>query len=98
MIINYKKNSLLGRVVTIDVDPTFRNQGIGLKLLKSGEAHMKQSGMHWSQLEVSDNNKAAITLYQKAGYVFKEKIEDYYESNQQTPNDAIRMIKTLLKK
>jgi len=98
LIINYKKNSLLGRVVTIDVDPAFQNQGIGLKLLKSGEAHMKQSGMHWSQLEVSDNNKAAITLYQKAGYIFKEKIEDYYESNQQTPNDAIRMIKTLLKK
>ena len=55
---------------------------------------MKQRGMHCSQLEVSENNKAAITLYQKAGYVFKEKIEDYYESNQQTPNNAIRMIKT----
>lgn len=94
MIINYKKNSLLGRVITIDVDPAFQNQGIGLKLLKSGEAHMKQRGMHCSQLEVSENNKAAITLYQKAGYVFKEKIEDYYESNQQIPNDAIRMIKT----
>jgi len=98
LIINYKKNSLHGRVVTIDVDPAFQNQGIGLKLLKNGETHMKQSGMHWSQLEVSENNKGAITLYQKAGYVFKEKIEDYYESNQQTTNDAIRMIKTLLKK
>jgi len=85
---------LLGRVITIDVDPAFQNQGIGLELLKSGEAHMKQHGMHWSQLEVSENNKSAITLYQKAGYVFKEKIEDYYESNQQTSNDAIRMIKT----
>ena len=95
LIINYRKNCLLGRIVTIDVDPAFQNQGIGLRLLESGEADMKQRGMRWSQLEVSETNKSAIALYQKTGYIFKEKIEDYYESMQQGTCDALRMIKPL---
>ena len=95
LIINYKKNCLLGRIITIDVDPLFQNQGIGLRLLERGEATMKQRGMRWSQLEVSETNKFAIALYKKTGYIFKEKIENYYESMQQGTGDAIRMIKSL---
>ena len=95
MIINYRKNCLLGRIITIDVDPVFQNQGIGLRLLERGEAAMKQRGIRWSQLEVSETNQLAIALYKKTGYIFKEKIEDYYESMQQGTRDAIRMIKSL---
>lgn len=93
LITNYRAGSLLGRIVTIDVDPVFQNQGIGLRLLKKAEADMKLRGMRWSQLEVSETNKAAIALYAKAGYVFKEKIEGYYKSKQHGSCDAIRMIK-----
>ena len=95
LIINYRKNCLLGRIITIDVDPVFQNQGIGLRLLERGEAAMKQRGIRWSQLEVSETNQLAIALYKKTGYIFKEKIEDYYESMQQGTRDAIRMIKSL---
>jgi ribosomal protein S18 acetylase RimI-like enzyme len=95
LIINFRLKSLVGRIVTIDVDPVFQNQGIGLRLLEKAEADMRQIGMHWSQLEVSETNKAAITLYAKAGYVFKEKIEGYYKSKQHSNCDAIRMIKIL---
>lgn len=95
LIINYRAKSLIGRIVTIDVDPVFQNQDIGSKLLEKAESDMKQRGMHWSQLEVSKTNKIAIALYTKAGYMFKETIENYYRSKQLGTCDAIRMIKSL---
>lgn len=97
LIIRLRSDSLLGRIVTIDVDPNFQNQGIGSKLLHKAEAIMKQKGMRLSLLEVSETNKPAIALYLKAGYIFKEKIENYYKSNQHGNADAIRMIKNLTK-
>jgi ribosomal-protein-alanine N-acetyltransferase len=97
LIINFRSESLLGRIITIDVDPAFQNQGIASRLLKRAEADMKQIGMQWSQLEVAQTNKAAIALYTKAGYVQKEKIKNYYKSKQHGNRDAIRMIKTLSK-
>lgn len=96
LIANFRAENLIGRIVTIDVDPIFQNQGIGLKLLKKAESEMRQRGIFWSQLEVSETNKVAIALYYKAGYFLKEKIEDYYNSKQHGSYDAIRMIKLLL--
>lgn len=95
LIITYSAGSLRGRIVTIDVDPAFQNQGIGLRLLEKAEADMRKKGIRWSLLEVSEANKAAITLYKKAGYIFKEKIESYYKSKQHGSCDAIRMVKVL---
>jgi ribosomal protein S18 acetylase RimI-like enzyme len=95
LIVTYHQRSLTGHIETIDVDPTFQNQGIGLKLLEAAEADMKQRGMHWSQLEVSEGNKAASELYRKAGYKFKEKIEGYYKYEHNSSRNAIRMVKVL---
>ena len=95
LIVNFRAGSLTGRIVTIDVDPVFQNRGIGLRLLEKAESDMRQRGMLWSQLEVSEKNNVAIALYTKAGYRFKEKIENYYKSKQQDTCDAIRMIKPL---
>jgi ribosomal protein S18 acetylase RimI-like enzyme len=95
LILNVRSGSLIGRIITIDVDPIFQNQGIGLRLLKKAEVDMRQKGIHWSQLEVSETNKTAFVLYAKAGYIFKEKIKDYYKSKIHGTCDAIRMIKAL---
>jgi ribosomal-protein-alanine N-acetyltransferase len=95
LIVTYRRGSLTGHIETIDVDPTFQNQGIGLKLLKAAETDMKQRGIHWSQLELSEGNKAALELYRKAGYKFKEKIEGYYEYEHNGSRNAIRMVKAL---
>ena len=96
LMVNFRAGSLIGRIVTIDVDPVFQNQGIGLRLLEKAESDMRRRGMRWSQLEVSETNKIAIALYTKAGYLIKEKIEGYYKSKQHGSYDAIRMIKALL--
>ena len=95
LIVNYSTRRWFAKIITVDVDPTFQNQGIGLKLMKRAEYEMKQRGMRWMELEVSENNKAAIALYNKAGYKFKEKIKGYYKIRQHDSCDGIRMIKDL---
>jgi len=95
LIVTYHQRSLTGHVETIDVDPTFQNQGIGLKLLRAAETNMRQRGMRWSQLEVSEGNKAALELYRKAGYKFKESIEGYYRYEHNGSRNAMRMVKAL---
>jgi ribosomal protein S18 acetylase RimI-like enzyme len=95
LIVTYDRRSLICSIETIDVDPAFKNMGIGLKLLKEAEIDMKQRGMRWSRLEVSEGNKAALRVYRKAGYTFKEGLEGYYKFEHNGTRNAIRMVKEL---
>lgn len=95
IIVLYRKRSFVGGIETIDVDPSCQSQGIGLKLLVAAEEDMKNRGMKLSQLEVSEGNKAAIKLYQKAGYTTKERLINYYKFEHCGTRHAIRMVKTL---
>jgi ribosomal protein S18 acetylase RimI-like enzyme len=95
LIITYRQGSLACNIETIDVDPAFKNKGIGLKLMEAAEIEANRRGMCWCQLEVSEGNKAALKLYEKAGYTFKEKIEGYYKFEHYGSRNAIRMIKAL---
>jgi ribosomal-protein-alanine N-acetyltransferase len=95
LIVTYRQRSLTCNIETIDVDPAFKNKGIGLKLLEAAETDMKRRGMRWSQLEVSEGNEAALKLYRKAEYTFKERIEGYYKFEHNGTRNAIRMVKTL---
>jgi ribosomal-protein-alanine N-acetyltransferase len=95
IIVLYRKSSLVGAIETIDVDPSCRSQGIGLKLLAAAEADMKNRGMKTSQLEVSERNEAAIKLYQKAGYTIKVRLINYYKFDHCGTRHAIRMVKAL---
>jgi ribosomal protein S18 acetylase RimI-like enzyme len=95
LIVTYRQGSLTCDIETIDVDPAFKNRGIGLKLLKAAEIDMKRRSMRWSQLEVSEGNEAALNVYRKAGYTFKERLEDYYMFEHNGTRNAIRMVKAL---
>ncbi len=95
VIATYRQGSSTGHIETIDVDPAYTKLGIGLKLLTTAEEDMRKRGKRWSQLEVSEGNKAAIKLYEKAGYTFKERIKRYYTYEHNGTRDAIRMIKAL---
>ena len=95
VIVTYHKRSLSGHIETIDVDPAYTKLGIGLKLLKFAEEDMLKRGKHQSQLEVSEGNKIAIKLYEKAGYVPKAWIKQYYTYEHEGTHDAIRMVKSL---
>jgi len=95
IIVMYRKRSLIANIETIDVDPQFQNQGIGTSLLAAAEADMKKREMKTSQLEVSERNQAAIKLYQKAGYIVKERLVDFYTFEHCGTRHAIRMVKAL---
>jgi ribosomal-protein-alanine N-acetyltransferase len=95
IIVTCNQESLICSIETIDVDPDFKNKGIGLKLLRAAEIEMVQRGMRCSQLEVSEGNQAALAVYEKAGYKFKEKLEGYYKFEHNGTCNAIRMIKSL---
>jgi ribosomal-protein-alanine N-acetyltransferase len=95
IIATYPQRSLTGHIETIDVDPTYTKLGIGLKLLTFAEEDMRKRGKRWSQLEVSEGNKAALELYKKAGYTPKKQIKRYYKYEHQGTRDAMRMVKTL---
>ncbi len=95
LIVTYRKGSLTCNIETLDVAPAFKNKGIGLKLLKAAEIDMRRRGMRWSQLEVSEGNEAALKVYKKAGYTFKERIEGYYMFEHDGTRNAIRMVKAL---
>ena len=95
LIVTYRQRSLTCNIETVDVDPSFKNRGIGLKLLKAAEVEMKRRGMRWSQLEVSEGNEAALKVYKNAGYTFKERLEGYYKFEHNGTRNAIRMFKEL---
>ncbi len=95
LIVTYRQGSLTCNIETIDVDPAFKNKGIGLKLMEAAEIEAKRRGMRWSQLEVSEGNDVALKLYKKAGYTLKERIEGYYKFEHNGTRNAIRMIKAL---
>jgi ribosomal-protein-alanine N-acetyltransferase len=95
LIVTYRERSLTCNIETIDVDPAFKNRGIGLKLLKAAETDMKRRGTRWSQLEVSEGNEVALKVYKNAGYKFKERLEGYYTFEHNGTHNAIRMVKEL---
>jgi ribosomal-protein-alanine N-acetyltransferase len=95
LIVTYRQRSVTCNIETVDVDPSFKNRGIGLKLLKAAEVEMKRRGMRWSQLEVSEGNEAALKVYKNAGYIFKQRLEGYYKFEHCGTCNAIRMVKEL---
>ena len=97
IIVTYRKGSLIGNVETFDVDPRFRNLSVGISLLAAAEEDMKQRGMKFAQLEVSEGNEPAINLYQKAGYTIKQRLVGFYRFAHNGTRDAVRMVKPLFK-
>ena len=73
-------NKLLGRIITIQVDPSFWSKGIGEKLLLKLEAELyKKHGIEMCELQVHHNNERAIRFYQNNGYKVARLIKNYYD-------------------
>jgi ribosomal-protein-alanine acetyltransferase len=73
-----ENNTLYGHIITINVAPTYRRKGIATKLLKEIEDIFKQKGITECHLEVREDNKAALKLYQNNGYQKIGRLEKYY--------------------
>jgi ribosomal protein S18 acetylase RimI-like enzyme len=95
IIILYHAGSTTAGIETIDVDPTYRHQGIGHRLLTAAENDMHTHHITRVRLEVSTQNTPAIALYQRAGYQTTELLSNYYTYSHQDSRDAFRMVKDL---
>jgi len=76
--VNIRRNVTFGHILTIDVAPAYRRNGIAQKMLQEIETILKERGITECRLEVRENNAAALTLYQKLGYTKIGRLEKYY--------------------
>ncbi len=91
----FRRGTSVGYLETLDVDPRFQKMGVGHRLLTAAEAEIEKRGCLFSQLEVSEGNKAAISLYGKTGYKLKTRLPNYYCYIHCGTRDAVRMVKSL---
>ncbi|MCD4752289.1 MAG: ribosomal protein S18-alanine N-acetyltransferase [Anaerolineaceae bacterium] len=73
---------------TIAVDSKFRKQGIGETLIRTLLQEMASEGAVRVELEVRRSNIAALSLYQKFGFIVDGERKNYYSDNHE---DAILM-------
>ena len=81
----------LARLYSIAIAADTRGRGVGRALLGALETASANRDRFFMRLEVAQDNVAAITMYESAGYVAFGTIEDYYEDHR----NALRMQKII---
>ena len=76
--VEVENDRVFGHIITVNVAPVYRRKGIGTKMLIEIESLLKQKGIIECQLEVREDNSAALKLYQRIGYQKIGKLENYY--------------------
>jgi ribosomal protein S18 acetylase RimI-like enzyme len=95
VIVLYRNGTTVAGIETINVDPTYRNQGIGRRLLAAAEDDVRKKGKKKVRLEVATTNQAAITLYKNAGFSTTMVLKNYYLYSHNGSRDAFRMTKQI---
>jgi ribosomal-protein-alanine N-acetyltransferase len=72
------QGSMVGYLVTIDVDERFRREGLGQRMLTRGEERVRESDGEAMYLHVYVKNEAAIGFYERNGYRNARKQRDFY--------------------
>jgi [ribosomal protein S18]-alanine N-acetyltransferase len=80
-----------GLLVTLDVRPAHRRQGVASDLLSASEAWLLERGAREMVLQVATSNDAALAFYRKSGFSTLRTVENYYGRER----DAFFMRKTL---
>ncbi len=57
-----------GWIYSLAVDPVFRKQGIGRRLLRHAETSLLERGCVKINLQIADGNEGVIGFYEKTGY------------------------------
>jgi ribosomal-protein-alanine N-acetyltransferase len=65
-------------IVTIDVDPEFRQTGIGSELILALKRILKRWNLNRISLQVSRDNTTAIQFYFKHGFKIVKELPNYY--------------------
>lgn len=68
-----------GEITNVVVDEPYRGKGIGSRMLSELLQKGKQMGIEAFTLEVRKSNEAAISLYEKAGFITEGIRKNFYE-------------------
>jgi [ribosomal protein S18]-alanine N-acetyltransferase len=73
-----RAGAMSGHIITIDVCPEVRQQGIGTLLMQAAEEQLKREGVTLLTLEVAVDNRAARAFYDRMGFSRTGRIPEYY--------------------
>ncbi len=90
-IVLFRKGSGVARLYSIATAPDFAGSGIGRLLLGAAEDIAFRNGRMMLRLEVREDNRRAIRIYEQAGYRRIGREPDYYEDGEA----ALRYEKTM---
>ena len=90
-VLLFRRNSRQARLYSLARDARPDLGGLGAKLLAAAERCAAMRDCITITLEVQDDNKKALRLYERAGYRAVAQLPAYYE----TGRDGTRMIKSL---
>ena len=81
---NFKKLGFVkkGHVVSIAILPEHRSKGIGRALVEESIAGVKLKKADELYLEVRCSNNEAIRLYEKLGFVIRQRLKAYYRDGE----------------
>ena len=82
-------------ILTIAVRPTFQRRGIARELVAIALEKAREMGAKKLFLEVEDGNKAAVLLYENAGFTHAGRRKLYYRQLNGTFTDALVMQRKL---
>ena len=78
-VVFFRRGSDIARLYSIAVAEGARGRGIGEALLEAAEARARARGAGRMRLEVRQDNRSAMRLYERRGYVRFGKRSAYYE-------------------
>ncbi|WP_346838353.1 GNAT family N-acetyltransferase/peptidase C39 family protein [Microbulbifer sp. SAOS-129_SWC] len=91
VLVLLRRGTRLARLYSLAVGPAGRGQGIGRALLLAAEEAGSHSRRLYMRLEVAEDNRSAIALYQQLGYRTFGSYSNYYEN----AGNALRMQKRI---
>ncbi|GAA5179788.1 MULTISPECIES: GNAT family N-acetyltransferase [Halomonadaceae] len=74
----FRRNSRSARLYSFCVHPEARGTGLGRRLLEALEGEALERGMQRLTLEVRADNRVAMGLYRRMGFLPRRWLEDYY--------------------
>lgn len=78
-LVFFRRGARIARLYSLATAADARGCGIGRALLRTAEQAARRRGCHAMRLEVRVDNRAAIALYERAGYVPIGGRAGYYE-------------------
>ena len=77
-VVLFRHGRPTARLYSLAVDPTCRGRGLGRALTDAALAEAAARGCTRLRLEVRDDNRAAIALYERLGFQLRDQVADYY--------------------